>query len=153
MNDMLSPHFSLAEFERSMTAKRLNINNHLPPDLILRAEALCMEILEPIRKHFGKPVHISSGYRCATLNNAIGGSRASQHMRAEAADIEIAGFSPEDVTRWISISGLPFDQVIKEGGNSGWCHVSHHVGNNRGEVLTANFSAGGATYFHGIKAA
>ena len=64
----LSEHLSLAEVTRSETAKRKGISN-MPTDAHLENFKLLAEkVFEPIRKHFGKPIHISSGYRSAAFN-------------------------------------------------------------------------------------
>ncbi len=120
----LSPNFTLAEMIVSQTASRKNINN-MPVDAYIRnLSKLCINVLEPIRAHFGKPVIISSGYRCDKLNKAIGGSTTSQHSYGEAADFTVQGFSNLEVCKWIS-KNLPFDQLIYEFGESGWIHVSY----------------------------
>ena len=41
---------------------------------------LCREVLEPLRQHVGKPIWISSGYRCPALNKDAGGVATSQHL-------------------------------------------------------------------------
>ena len=133
----LSPNFSLAELERSQTALRLGLDNRAPQEAVERLALLCTEVLQPIRDHFGA-VHISSGYRGPALNARIGGSRRSQHVRGEAADIVIAGVTPIEVCRWIEGAAIDFDQLIYEGA---WTHVSYSPQHRR-QVLTAHFDSG-----------
>lgn len=140
----LSPNFTLAEMERSQTALRLGLDNRAPQEAVERLGALCAHVLQPIRDHFGA-VHISSGYRGPALNARIGGSRRSQHLRGEAADIVIAGVTPIEVCRWIEGSRIPFDQLIYEGD---WTHVSYSPRTRR-QVLTAHFG-GGVRYSEGL---
>lgn len=140
----LSPNFTLSELERSQTALRLGIDNLAPREAVERLTALCMQVLQPIRDHFGA-VHVSSGYRGPALNARIGGSRRSQHMRGEAADIVIAGVTPIEVCRWIEGAAIDFDQLIYEGD---WTHVSYSSQNRR-QVLTAHFD-GGVRYSKGL---
>ena len=72
----LSPHFTYGEFTISQTAIRKNINNQPNEDEMRSLEALCGNILEPIRTHFdNKYVEIHSGFRCKKLNKAVGGSK------------------------------------------------------------------------------
>jgi len=102
---------------------------------------LCTNVLEPIRANFGIPFSPSSGYRSLVLNNEIGSSPSSQHIKGEAADIEIPGVRNMDLARWIS-GNLEFDQLVLEyytdtDSASGWVHVSY-VGKNRNEVLSFN---------------
>lgn len=54
-------------------------------------------LLEAIRAHFGKPVHINSGYRCPKRNAEVDGKPKSKHMEGIAADITIAGIPPRTV--------------------------------------------------------
>ena len=85
----LTPHFTLSEFTKSQTAERKGIDNTPEPIHIKCMETLCLNVLEPIREHFGKPMTINSGYRSVDLCEAIGSKATSQHAKGEAADIEI----------------------------------------------------------------
>jgi uncharacterized protein YcbK (DUF882 family) len=89
----LSEHLDLAEVTRSETAKRKGISNEPTPEHLENFKKLAQNIFEPIRKHFGVPIHISSGYRSKALNTAIGGSLTSQHCSGEAIDIDMDGSS------------------------------------------------------------
>jgi uncharacterized protein YcbK (DUF882 family) len=84
----LSKNLSLAEVIRSETAKRRGISNMPTPEHTENFKLLAEKIFQPIRDHFGVPIHISSGYRSKELNSAIGGSLTSQHCQGEAIDIE-----------------------------------------------------------------
>ena len=144
----LSPHFTLTEFTKSQTAERKGIENTPNEDHIKKMEVLCLNVLEPIREHFGKPMTINSGYRSPDLCEAIGSKTTSQHAKGEAADIEIPGVSNAELAQFIADS-LSFDQLILEcydsekGENSGWVHVSF-VGQpeNREQLLTFDRSNG-----------
>ena len=54
-------------------------------------EALVINVLDPAREALGRPIYVSSGYRCPKHNTAVGGVTNSQHMRCEAADISVEG--------------------------------------------------------------
>ena len=56
-----------------------------------------LRLLEEVREHFGKPVHINSGCRCEAHNKAVGGSDGSQHKLARAADIVVEGIHPDKI--------------------------------------------------------
>ena len=125
----LSPHFSLSEFTKSQTAIRKGIDKTQKGAPLEALKALCVNVLEPVREHFGKPIKISSGYRCKALNDSIGGSGTSQHCAGEAADFEVPGVSNKEVAKYIR-DNLTYDQLILEGydgqdPNSGWIHVSY----------------------------
>ncbi|WP_320043174.1 D-Ala-D-Ala carboxypeptidase family metallohydrolase [uncultured Desulfobacter sp.] len=142
LNDKMSDHFRLYEMIRSETASRKGIDNTPDVDLIPKFKFLCKEILEPIRAMAGKPIRPNSVYRCIELNRALGSKDTSQHVKAEAVDVEVAGISNYDLALWVK-DNLIFDQLILEcyqSGipTSGWVHISRVLDNdaNRGQVLT-----------------
>lgn len=103
------------------------------------------QMLQIIRDQFASPLIVHSGYRCLELNRAIGGALHSQHMRFEAADFHVTGFSLRDVFDWIRGSGIAFGQLILEGydppkGQSSWVHLSlgypWRAQETSGQVLT-----------------
>lgn len=149
----LTPNFTLREMSKSSYAARNGIDNTPRDDVVDALRALCLNVLQPIRDHFGKPVRVNSGYRSPALNAAIGGSKTSQHMKGEAADIEIDGVDNLELAMWIR-DNLPFDQLISEcyepgDPSSGWVHVSFKLA-NRGQALTyqsgEGYSPGLPTY-------
>ena len=89
----LSNNFSLNELVRSQTAERKSIDNTPSAEHQENLKSLCMNVLQPIRDHFGKVVTVSSGYRSPELCIAIGSRTTSQHAKGEAADFEIFGVS------------------------------------------------------------
>ena len=141
---MLSENFSLEELTKSQTAMRKGIDNNPSADDIAALGNLAMNILQPVRNHFGKPFTPSSGYRSVELCLAIGSSERSQHAKGEAADFEVPNVSNMELAQWI-VSNLDFDQLILEyytGGNTGWVHCSYKESGNRKEVLTLNKAHG-----------
>ena len=139
----LSKNLSLAEYVKSNTAERKGIDNSVPEELIPSAKALAENIFQPIREHFGSPIYVSSGFRSDALNEAIGGSKTSQHSKAEAMDIDMdhrRGPENEDIFHYIK-DNLPFDQLIWEFGTEqrpNWVHVSYNPkGEQRGQILVA----------------
>lgn len=115
----LSEHFTTEEFNL-ITGKIGDVSWQLP---ISAARCLCVEILEPIRKHFGKPIKITSGFRDAGKNARVGGEPTSWHLYRDgqaAADFDIPGVPIEEVYDWIRLeSGLRFDKIILEMSNFG----------------------------------
>ena len=65
-----------------------------------------VEYLQNIRNHFGKPVNISSGYRCPTHNKNIGGATGSKHSKGQAADIYINGVAPAEIAKYAESIGI-----------------------------------------------
>ena len=138
----LSPNFSLKEMTASQTAIRKGINNNPSEDHMNALKALCENVLQKVRDHYGKVVTISSGYRSPDLCEAIGSSKNSQHAKGQAADFEVFGLSNAELVKWIS-ENCEFDQMILEfhnldEPNSGWVHCSYRAdGENRKQILRA----------------
>ena len=146
----LSKHFTFEEMTASDTAARQGITN-LPGSVeAANLVRLCEEILEPLRLEVGRPVTISSGYRCPLLNTIIGGSRMSAHTMGRAADIKVEGMTPLEVCRRIRDMRLPYDQLILE--FDAWTHVAIAPDPRlaRREELTAVKFAGMTQYNRGI---
>jgi hypothetical protein len=150
-NMQLSKNLSLAEVMRSETAKRKGISNMPTPEHIENFKLLAENVFQPIREHFGVPIHISSGYRSKALNTAVGGSLSSQHCSGEAIDIDMDGTSITNAQIFNYIKdNLSFDQMIWEFGtdtNPDWVHVSYEsTGKQRKQILKAVKSAKGTSY-------
>ena len=150
---MLSKNLSLGEFTRSQTAKRKGIDNTPSEKHLEAAKLLAKSIFQPIRDCFAVPIFISSGYRSDALNEAIGGSKTSQHSKGEAMDIDMDhrnGPENEEIFHYIR-ENLPFDQLIWEFGNNerpDWVHVSYNSdGEQRGQILTAKRNSAGKVYY------
>ena len=108
----LSRNFSLQELIKSDTAIRRGIDNNPNADQIEKLKALCENILQPVRDHFGR-VKVTSGFRSSELCVAIGSSVNSQHAKAEAADFEVMGTDNAELFDWIKNNLTP-DQLILE---------------------------------------
>lgn len=148
----LSKNLSLGEYIKSNTADRRGIDNMIPNHLIPSAVALAENIFQPLRDHFGTPIYLSSGFRSDALNEAIGGSKKSQHSKAEAMDIDMdhrKGPENEDIFYYI-MHNLDFDQIIWEFGTEdrpNWVHVSYNPeGIQRGQILIAYKDNGKTKY-------
>ena len=151
MDVQLSDHFKLSEMMASDYALRHGLDNTPDATEIACLSSLCTNVLESIRSQVGGPIFITSGYRSAEVNIAIGGSPTSQHMKGQAADFHIPGMRNSDVVREIfhAATQIPFDQLILEGDENkgGWIHVSYAPsGMERRQLLSADFSTGKAVY-------
>ena len=145
----LSRNFSLQELIKSDTAIRKGIDNNPNADQIEKLKALCENILQPVRDHFGR-VKVTSGFRSVELCTAIGSSANSQHAKAEAADFEVMGTDNAELADWIN-KNLDYDQLILEfytpgEPNSGWIHCSYTTDQPRKQFLHAYKSEGKTKY-------
>lgn len=130
----ISAHISYEEATVSPTALRLGIKNE-PNEAELSAMRLVAELcFEPLRKWYDKPIKINSFFRCKELNDAIKGSKTSQHCLGEAIDMT-AGNKEENkkLFDWCK-DNLDFDQLINEYDYS-WVHISYRRHDNRKQIL------------------
>ena len=119
----LAPSFTVREFRCRDGSDAIMIDQTL------------VVLLQAIREHFGKAVTITSGYRTAAHNAAVGGAKSSQHLLGRAADIQVAGVSVEDVAAyaesllpgWGGVGRYP----VKAGRAKGWVHVDTRPNKSR----------------------
>ncbi|MBK6963271.1 MAG: peptidase M15A [Bacteroidales bacterium] len=139
-------NFSL--YELLLTSNRkFDEEQYNPPQAIIESlRALSVNILQPLRDALGSPVNLNSGYRCPSLNTAIKGSKNSQHMTGQAADIVDHNHGNEFLFKKIKELNLPFDQLINEF-DYRWVHVSYDPSRNRRQILKAVKDAAGKTIY------
>ena len=135
-------YFTINEMIASDTAKVKGIDNS--PTIEVRANlvALVETLLDPLREAWKSPIKVTSGYRCAILNRAVGGSSTSAHLYGCAADIvplngKIAEFK-EFCRKYFDVRRHLYDQVILEdNGKSEWLHIGLKTkdGRKRGQLM------------------
>ena len=111
---------------RSQTADARGINNKCNIEQAGNIQRLIVEVLDPLREAYGKPIRVTSGFRSPELNKAVGGSRTSDHMTGCAADIVGTPNNKEENKKLFELVqelGLSYDQLIDEK-NFRWVHVS-----------------------------
>jgi hypothetical protein len=147
----LSRNLSLREVTKSNTAIKYGIDNS-PSEVHLRSlKEIAVKVFQPIRDHFDKPIHVTSGYRSPELNSKIGGSRTSSHCSGEALDLDAdltKGLTNREIFDFIR-KNLEFDQLIYEFGNEfepDWVHVSYDRNGNRNQILVAYRTDQGTRY-------
>ena len=150
----LSNNLSVKEVTKSNTAKRYGISNEPTIEHLENLKAIALNIFQPARDYFKKPIYVSSGYRSESLNKKIGGSKKSQHSKGQALDLDahtFGGLTNKELFDFIS-EHLEFDQIIWEFGTyeePDWVHVSYvSEGINRGESLKAYKANGITRYKH-----
>ena len=115
----LSPHFTLDELTHT---DHREIDNTPTQDEISNLQQLA-NFLEEVKTVLGgKPIMISSGFRCKALNDAVGSKDTSQHRTGFAADFRVPGMTPDEVVRAVIASGIGYDQIIREFDR--WTHIS-----------------------------
>ena len=119
----LSPAFKVREFRCRDGSDAIMIDQTL------------VVLLQAIREHFGKPVTITSGYRTAAHNTAVGGAKSSQHLLGRAADIQVQDTDPLAVAAyaeslmpgWGGVGRYP----VKPGRARDWVHVDTRPNKSR----------------------
>ena len=119
----LSPAFKVREFRCRDGSDAIMIDQTL------------VVLLQAIREHFGKPATITSGYRTAAHNTAVGGAKSSQHLLGRAADIQVQDTDPLAVAAyaeslmpgWGGVGRYP----VKPGRARGWVHVDTRPNKSR----------------------
>ena len=139
----LSNNLLVKEVTKSNTAKRCGISNEPTIEHLENLKAIALNIFQPARNYFKKPIFVSSGYRSEALNEKIGGSKKSQHSKGQALDLDahiFGGLTNQQLFKFIS-DHTDFDQLIWEFGTDeepDWVHVSYTSDRiNRGEKLKA----------------
>lgn len=128
-------YFTIGELTRSATASRHGIDNTPTAEAQRNLTALVDNILDPLREAWGRPITVTSGYRCPALNRAVGGSRTSHHLKGMAADITTGNKADNRRLFQLAVNlRLPYCQLIDEKGYS-WVHVSYDPENVKRQVL------------------
>ena len=122
-------NFTITDLCKSETALKAGINNTPPMGVSDNLMYLIVNLLQPLRNKLGKPIIVTSGYRCAHLNKMIDGKPTSQHLVGQAADIKVKDMTASALQNFIVTSGLEFDQCINE--YNKWVHVSYNINGNR----------------------
>lgn len=118
----ITPHFSLEELTASETAERNGWDNN-PNGYERENLARLADLLEQVKVVLGgKPIMINSAFRSKQVNDAVGSKDTSQHRLGCAADIRVPGMTPDQVVKAVMISGINFDQIIREFDR--WTHIS-----------------------------
>ena len=136
--------FTYFELEFSQSAFDARIKNQPTAENEKNLEALVAAVLDPLRKEYGAPITVTSGFRNTKVNTYIHGANDSQHKKGEAADICIPKKPAENYKLAQLIVKLGnYDQVILEDVKSAadyskpqWVHVSwKRSGLNRHQIL------------------
>jgi len=133
----LTTDFALRHF--TATSKVPPGQNDPASQDILDNIASVANALQYIKDQLNLPVTISSGYRNAVVNRAVGGAADSDHMKGEAVDFQSSKWKPKQIVDAIISLNVPFKQLILEEppGRNPWVHiaVSRNPSSNKKQVL------------------
>ena len=128
-------NFTIQGLTASTTAAAKKINNNPTPEAVENLKLLVDMVLDPLRDVYGKPIRVNSGYRSPALNAAVKGSKTSQHMKGQVADI--TGGSKQENKKLFELAqklNLPYCQLIDEK-NFSWVHISYDKNNVKRQIL------------------
>ena len=124
-------YITVNEMLHSQTAEKLNIKNVPNDPIVIENLEHIIEQLDELRRLYGHPIIITSGYRCPELNKAVGGKPNSQHVKGQAADLK---YDPE-LLQFI-INNYHYDQLIEETSKrSKWIHISFNKEKERMQYI------------------
>lgn len=132
----ITENFAYDELIHSSTALKKKIDNTPSDEEKENLIRLTKEILQPIRTKYGKPITITSGFRCEKLNKAVGGVKTSQHLKGEAADI-ICENNKElwnVIVEMVKNNEITVGQLINEKKLS-WIHISLPTKNHKNKIF------------------
>lgn len=137
-----SEFFTLAELIKSSTADRHHIDNTPHSEVIKNLQYGVNMVLDPLRRLYGKPITITSGYRCQKLNDLVGGVKNSWHTKGNAADIHVASLT-EATKLFNNLQKIPsVDTVLFERSSSAqWLHVQWDMSRTPRHHYNFNFKA------------
>ena len=132
-------YFSIKELTKSETATQKGIDNTPNAEQIKNMETLINNLLDPIREQWGAAIYVTSGFRSAPLNKAVGGVNNSQHLLGCAADLSVKSVAGNNALfDMIRRSKLKWTQLISEKTTPqgcGWVHISYVPSNLKNQVL------------------
>lgn len=127
-------YFTLEE----LCATKTGITNIPSWQAVENLKALVNNVLDPIREAWGKPIIVTSGFRCKAVNDKVGGVATSQHTKGQAVDLDIGTTEQnKELFDFICKSGITFDQLLLEN-NGAWVHMSYNINKNRQQILYIN---------------
>lgn len=127
----IGKYFTLSE----LTTTNTGIENNPVRNEIDNLKLLVVNVLDPLRELYGKPIIVKSGYRSPLVNSKVGGANNSDHMKGMAADISAGSKRENKIIFEIIKNNFEWRQLINEYDFS-WVHVSYNIKDNKKQILT-----------------
>ncbi|MGL5229954.1 MAG: D-Ala-D-Ala carboxypeptidase family metallohydrolase [Cetobacterium sp.] len=121
MSKKISNYFTDKETVVSSTGDKLGIKNIIP-DNLKKTVAYTAARMDTIRLLLNVACVVNSFYRNLELNNAVKGSKSSDHMNGRAIDF-VPKMNLREAYNKIKSSGLSYDQLIIYP-KQGFLHIS-----------------------------
>lgn len=119
-------YFSIKELCKSNTASKYKINNTPSPEIEENLKELIEKVLDPIRAKFGRPINVSSGYRCERLNTLVGGAKNSFHKLGCAADLYgKTNAQTKEIFEIAKSLGKYTELLYERNGSAIWVHIAY----------------------------
>lgn len=140
--EIKSEFFTLSELTKSSTASRYHIDNTPSADIVRNLQYGVDMVLDPLRRLYGKPIVITSGFRCFELNKRVGGVTNSWHTQGNAADIHVSSLT-EATKIFSNLQKIPsVDTALFEHSATGqWLHVQWNMNKTPRHHFNFNYQA------------
>lgn len=120
-------YFTIKELTYSATATKYGIDNTPPENIICNLEEL-IDFLDGVRKAWGGPIIVTSGFRCEELNQKVGGSKNSAHKYGFGVDMKPANNKLMKFFEFMKeyLKDKDFDECMLETNSQGivWQHFA-----------------------------
>lgn len=128
---MSSRYFTLEEFLDSSVARQKGISNLPSWDVIEHLKELAL-FLDGLRAAWGSGIKVTSGFRNAKLNAAVGGVPSSIHQLGYAADLQPVNGKMREFKQFVLnyLKDKNFDECILErNSKTEWVHLQLYSNN------------------------
>lgn len=120
----VSKYFTVGEVTNN-DSRRIPQSDSIKANIIELAKEL-----DVVREQWGGPIRVTSWYRPAAINRAVGGASRSQHITGRAVDISPIGKDIYKFQSWLDKSAWS-DKALGYGAKRGFVHLDLRAGRIR----------------------